>query len=81
METICTMENDRRRAASYCIDAMGRGRQEVDLSIAIGLVRDRQCAIQKQHMTTKGGSGLMTGVIIQLIKRFIMRLPNIYTHM
>jgi hypothetical protein len=24
METICTMENDRRIAASYCIDALGR---------------------------------------------------------
>jgi hypothetical protein len=55
------------------------GRQEVDLSIPIGLARDRECAIQKQDMTTRG-SGLMTPAIIQLIKPFIMLLLNIHTH-
>lgn len=68
MKTICTMENDRRIASSYCIDAIGRRRQEADLSIRIGLVRDRQHVIRKPHTTTKGRSGLTTNVIIQLIK-------------
>lgn len=56
------------------------GRQEVDLSLRIGLVRDRQCAIRKQLMTTKGGSGLMIRAIIRLIKRFVMRLLNKHLH-
>ena len=62
------MENDRRIAASYCIDAIGRRRQAADLSIRIGLVRDRQSIIRKPHTTTKGRRGLTTQVIIQLIK-------------
>lgn len=61
MKTSCTMENDRRIAASYCIGAIGRRRQAAaDLSIRTGLVRDRQRVIRKPHMTTKGRSGLTT---------------------
>ena len=60
MKTSCTIGNDGRIAASYCIDAIGRRRQAADLSIRIGLVRDRQSVIRKPHMTTKGGSGLTT---------------------
>jgi len=60
MKTSCTMENDRRIAASYCIDAIGRRRQAADLSIRIGLAKDRQGVIRKPHMTTKGRSGLTT---------------------
>jgi hypothetical protein len=60
MKTIRTMENARRIAASYCVYAIGRKRQEADLSIRIGLVRDRQRVIRKLHMTTKGRSGLTT---------------------
>ena len=60
MKTSCTMEDDRRIAASYCIDTIGRRRQAADLSIRIGLVKDRQRVIRKPHMTTKGISGLTT---------------------